>query len=223
VLAALGDARTVLNVGAGAGSYEPRDREVVAVEPSRSMRAQRPPESGPAVDAIAEDLPFEDGSFDAAIALVTIHQWSDWRAGLRELDRVSRRSAVVLTFDGEALDRLWLGKYVPELFAAESGRYPAIDAIGEELSGVVTVEDVPIPLDCVDGFTEAYYGRPEAFLDPEMRQAQSAWGFVDRASADRGLERLRRDLESGAWDERHGHLRAQPEFVGALRLIVARR
>jgi methyltransferase family protein len=223
VLAALGDARTVLNVGAGAGSYEPADRDVVAVEPSRSMREQRPPQLGVAVDAVAEDLPFSDDSFDAAMALVTVHQWSDWKAGLRELDRVSRRTVVVMSFDGEALDRLWLAEYVPELIAAERGRYPAMDAISAQLSGEVTVEEVPIPLDCVDGFTEAFYGRPESFLDPEVRRAQSAWGFVDRAAARRGLERLRRDLDSGAWDERHGHLRTRPEFVGALRLIAARR
>jgi hypothetical protein len=222
VQAALGDAKTVVNVGAGAGSYEPDDREVVAVEPSWSMRAQRPPQLGPAIDAVAEQLPFEDGSFDAAMAMVTIHQWGDWRAGLRELDRVARETVVVMTFDGTALDRLWLGEYAPELYAAESGRYPPIDSVCAALEGSVTVDEVPIPFDCADGFTEAFYGRPEQFLDPAVRAAQSAWGFVDAAIIERGIERLRAELESGAWDERHGELRTQPEFVGALRLIIAR-
>ncbi len=221
--AALGGAKTVVNVGAGAGSYEPDDREVVAVEPSRSMRGQRPPQLGPAVDAVAEQLPFEDGTFDAAMAMVTIHQWGDWRAGVRELDRVARETVVVMTFDGTALDRLWLGEYVPELYAAESGRYPPIDSICAALEGSVTVDEVPIPLDCADGFTEAFYGRPEQFLDPAVRAAQSAWGFVDEAVIERGIERLSAELESGAWDERHGELRTQPEFTGALRLIIARR
>jgi hypothetical protein len=223
VHAGLGEAKTVVNVGAGSGSYEPADREVVAVEPSRSMRAQRPRELSPAIDAVAEQLPFTDDAFDAAMAMATIHQWSDWQAGLRELDRVARDTVVVMTFDGAALDRLWLGEYVPELFAAESGRYPPIDSVCAALEGDASVEEVPIPFDCSDGFTEAFYGRPEQFLDPEVRRAQSAWGFVDGQAIERGIERLRGDLESGAWDERHGELRTQPEFVGALRLIVARR
>jgi SAM-dependent methyltransferase len=187
------------------------------------MREQRPPGLGTAVDAVAEQLPFEDDSFDAAMAIVTIHQWPDWRAGVRELNRVSRRGTVIVTFDGEALDRLWLGEYVPELFEAEAARYPAIDAVASALEGTVTVDEVPIPFDCTDGFTEAFYGRPEQFLDPEVRRAQSAWGFVEPGAAERGIELLRSDLESGAWDERHGRLRTQPEFVGALRLIAAKR
>jgi hypothetical protein len=212
----------VINVGAGAGSYEPQDRDVVAVEPSQSMRAQRPRRLAPAIDATAEHLPFGDRSFDAAMAIVTIHQWADWRAGLRELRRVSRRSVVVMTFDGAALDRLWLADYVPELFEAERRRYPAIDTICAALDPAATVEEVPIPIDCTDGFTEAFYGRPEHLLDPGVRAAQSAWGFVDPDASARGLERLRADLDSGSWDERYGALRRQPEFNGAVRLIVAR-
>lgn len=222
VHAALGDARTVLNVGAGAGSYEPSDRAVTAVEPSAAMRAQRPAARPPAIDATAEALPFADDSFDAAMATVTIHQWSDPDRGLRELRRVSRGPVVILTFDGTALDRLWLIDYCPELFAAESPRYPAIDHLCAVLGGPTTVAPVPIPIDCVDGFCEAYYARPEAFLDPAVRAAQSAWGFVDRGDIDRGIEALRRDLESGGWDAKHGELRRQPEFVGALRLVTAR-
>jgi hypothetical protein len=220
VHAALGHAGTVLNVGAGAGSYEPQDRPVTAVEPSPAMRAQRPAHR-PAIDATAEALPFTDGSFDAAMATVTVHQWSDCDRGLRELRRVSRGPVVVLTFDGEALDRFWLAGYAPELIAAERGRYPAIDRIRAVLGGTSTVTEVPVPIDCVDGFTEAFYARPERFLDPGVRQAQSAWGFVAPADVDRAVRRLRDDLASGAWDRQHGHLRTQPEFAGSLRLVTA--
>lgn len=219
---ALGDARTILNVGAGAGSYEPADREVTAVEPSARMRAQRPADRTPAIDAVAEHLPFADHSFDAAMAMITIHQWSDSDQGLRELRRVSRGPVVILTFDGDALDTLWLAGYAPELIEAERHRYPAIEHVCEVLGGTVTVTPVPIPIDCVDGFTEAFYGRPERFLDEAVRRGQSAWGFVDAESEARSVSRLRADLESGEWDRRHGHLRVQPEFIGALRLISAR-
>lgn len=221
VHAALGDARAIVNVGAGSGSYEPADRDVVAVEPSAAMRRQRPAHLGPAIDAVAGDLPFADGSFDAAMAMVTVHQWPDPARGLRELRRVSRGPVVVLTFDGAALDVLWLAEYAPELIAAERRRYPAISQIREALGGVSVVTRVPVPIDCVDGFTEAYYARPEQFLDPAVRQSQSAWGFVDAQTAARSVQRLRRDLESGAWDRRWGELRAQPQFVGALRLVTA--
>jgi SAM-dependent methyltransferase len=211
VHAALGAARTVVNVGAGAGSYEPRDRYVVPVEPSAAMRAQRPRGLAPA----------DDGAFDAAMASVTIHQWADRDRGLRELRRVARGPVVILTFDGDELDRLWLGGYVDGMTAAEAARIPAIDHVRAVLGGTSLVEEVPVPFDCTDGFTEAYYGRPERFLDPAVRRSQSVWNFVDPAAARRGIERLERDLATGAWDARFGALRTQPEFVGALRLIVA--
>ena len=218
VWAALGDASSVLNVGAGAGSYEPADRYVVAVEPSAAMRAQR---ATPAVIGVAEALPFDDDSFDACMATVTIHQWPDLERGLGELRRVSRGPVVILTFDGPAMLRFWLHEYVPELFAAESARDPGIGRVARLLGGEVTVTEVPIPIDCVDGFIEAFYARPEAFLDPKVRAAQSAWGLADPAYIERGIAALRADLESGAWDARHGHLRLQPEYLGSLRLVVA--
>jgi SAM-dependent methyltransferase len=208
----------VLNVGAGAGSYEPPDRYVVAVEPSTAMRAQR---SRPAVIGVAEALPFDDDSFDAAMATVTIHQWPDLERGLRELRRVARGPVVILTFDGAAMLRFWMHEYVPEVFATESARDPGIDRVAAILGGEVTVTEVPIPIDCVDGFVEAFYARPEALLDPAVRRAQSAWAFVDPEIVQRGLARLRDALASGEWDERHGHLRAQPEYLGALRLVTA--
>jgi SAM-dependent methyltransferase len=223
VHAALGDARTVINVGAGAGSYEPPDRYVAAVEPAALMRAQRPPELAPAIDATAEALPFDDASFDAAMASVTIHQWPDIKRGLAELRRVSRETIVVLTFDGTQLHRLWLGEYVPELFVAESRRYPAIESVCEMLGGETDVSAVPIPIDCTDGFTEAFYARPEAFLDEKVRRSQSAWAFVPPDAVERGIALLAEELRSGRWDERFGSLREQPQFVGALRLIVSRR
>lgn len=220
VHSALGDARTVVNVGAGAGSYEPEDRYVIAVEPSAAMRAQRPPQLAPAVDATAERLPFDDNSFDAAMATLTVHQWSDLTAGLRELRRVARGPVVVLTGDGDALDKLWLAHYAPELIAAERRRYPAMDRIAEHIGATCTVQELAIPIDCVDGFTEAFYARPERFLDPRVRRSQSAWTFVDDADEERAMEQLRRDLDSGAWDQRYGHLRSQPEFVGSMRLLI---
>lgn len=218
----LGDARSVLNVGAGAGSYEPADRRVVAVEPSAAMRAQRPAERVPAVIGIAEDLPFDDDSFDAVMAMITVHQWPDTARGLSELRRVARGPVVVLTFEGAALDRFWLAEYAPELIEAERGRYPTMESIAAALGERSVVRTVPVPIDCVDGFTEAFYGRPEAFLDDEVRAAQSAWGFIDDATERRSVERLAADLESGAWDERFGEWREMPEFEGSLRLVVGR-
>jgi SAM-dependent methyltransferase len=212
---ALGDARTILNVGAGAGSYEPEDRYVVAVEPSAQMRAQR---RTPAVIGVAEELPFDDGSFDAAMAMATIHQWPDLARGLRELRRVARGPVVILTWDGPAIPEFWLGEYLPELLASESRRVPAVADVAAVL-GKVNATALPIPIDCTDGFIEAYYARPEALLDPEVRARQSAWAFADRAAVERGLQRLEDALESGEWDARHGHLRTQPTYTGALCLL----
>jgi len=219
VHAALGSARTVLNVGAGAGSYEPADRYVVAVEPSAAMRAQR---SLPAVDAVAEALPFDDGSFDAAMAMITIHQWRDVEAGLRELRRVARGPVVILTFTDDTLSDFWLTDYVAEMIEREGPRMPSLSRVASVLGGSVSVTPVPIPLDCEDGFIEAFYGRPEAFLDPDVRAAQSAWALASPEDVARGLDALRADLESGAWDERYGALRTQPSYLGSLRLVVAR-
>lgn len=217
---ALGEARTVVNVGAGAGSYEPDDRVVVAVEPSATMRAQRPDHLGPVVGAVAERLPFPDGAFDAAMAMVTVHQWPDAAAGLREMRRVARGPVVILTFDGDALDRFWLADYAPELIAAERRRYPPIDQIAAILDGRTTVSTVSVPFDCVDGFIEAFYRRPEALLDPAVRRAQSAWGFVDPAVEAQIVDRLRTALATGAWDAHHAHLRTTPTHEGSLRLVT---
>jgi SAM-dependent methyltransferase len=219
ILAAIGDAHTVLNVGAGAGSYEPRDREVIAVEPSATMRAQRPPDLPDAIDAVAEHIPFPDLSFDAAMAISTVHQWPDLPAGIGELVRVTRGPIVVLTSDPAALHRFWLADYLPEIVDIQRKRFPAVDTIASLLGGA-EIRDVPIPLTCTDGFEEAYYGRPEMLLDPGARRAISTWSFLSREANTRFMRHLTADLESGAWDRRYGHLRAQPAFNGALRLIT---
>jgi SAM-dependent methyltransferase len=218
---ALGSAQTVINVGAGAGSYEPEDLEVTAVEPSATMRSQRPAHLATAQNAVAEALPFDDDSFDAAMATITIHQWSDADQGLREMRRVSRGPVVILTFDGDALDEFWLASFASEMIEAERRRYPTIDHVLEVLGGKSTVTIVPIPHDCLDGFTEAFYGRPEALLDPAVRRSQSAWSFVSEDVEATSIEKLRSSLESGEWDRRFGVLRQQPEYLGSLRLIVA--
>lgn len=221
ILDALGDARTVLNVGAGAGSYEPTDRIVTAVEPSAAMRAQRPATLAPAIDAVAENLPFADDSFDAAMATITVHQWSSLEQGLAEMRRVTRGPVVLLVCDPALMHAYWLSEYIPEVRAVEARRFPPIDRIAAALGGRVEVRPVPIPLDCRDGFNEAYYGRPEAFLDPAARLACSSWSLVPQAAVERFEAHLARDLASGLWDARHGHLRSQPFFDGPLRLVVA--
>jgi len=217
---ALGEARTVLNVGAGPGSYEPADRTVTAVEPSAAMRVQRPSHLTPAIEAVAEDLPFTDRHFDASMATFTVHQWSDLGRGLLEMRRVTRGPVVILTSDPDDLDHFWLGGYAPGVIAAEARRYPPIPMIASALGSNVEVHSVPIPLDCADGFNEAYYGRPEMLLDPMARQACSAWTFVDRRETDGFVRALTDDLASGAWDAKFGYPRRQPEFDGSLRLVV---
>jgi SAM-dependent methyltransferase len=221
LLEALGDARTVLNVGAGTGSYEPADRQVVAVEPSAEMRARRAPSLPPAIDATAAEIPFDDDAFEAALAVFTIHHWPDLDAGLAEVRRVTAGPVVIMTADPAALADLWLAEYAPEFHATERDRYPSLDRIATALGGPLDVRALRIPLDCTDGFADALYGRPEAMLDPAIRNAQSAWSFVDAEAESRFEERLRTDLDSGAWDARFGHLRTQPEFEGSIRIVTS--
>ncbi len=217
---ALGDARTVLNVGAGAGSYEPEDRWVLAAEPSATMRAQRPAGAAPAIPARAEALPFDDGTFDAAMACVTIHHWQPPEAGLAELRRVARGPVVVFTFELQALPA-WQLEFLREGVAAELPRYPAIDDVVAALGGRTRVERIPTPGDCVDGFFEAFWRRPEALLDPAVRAAQSVWALLEPDVEQRIVERLDAALRSGAWDAEHGHLRERESLDGALRLVIS--
>lgn len=220
IYAAFGDARSIINIGAGAGSYEPTDRDVTPVEPSATMRAQRPPHLPEAINATAENLPFPDKSFDAALASVTIHQWSDLPRGLSEVRRVTRGPVVLMVADPERLRDFWLDEYAPEVLIQESRRFPPILTIRALLGGDVSVQAVPIPLDCKDGFNEAYYGRPEMLLDPAARLACSSWSFVAPEVHKRFESELRRDLEKGAWDTRWGALRTQESFDGSLRLVI---
>jgi SAM-dependent methyltransferase len=218
---ALGDARTVLNVGAGAGSYEPRDRWVLAVEPSATMRAQRTADAAPAIDARAETLPFDDDAVDAAMACVTIHHWESPAIGLAELRRVARGPVVVFTFELDALPA-WQLEFLREGVAEERPRFPAIDDIAAALGGRTQVQRIPTPGDCADGFFEAFWRRPERLLDPAVRSSQSMWALLEPSVEERMVTRLDAALRSGAWDAAHGHLREQDSFDGALRLVISR-
>lgn len=223
VFKAFADAKTILNVGAGAGSYEPSDRYVVAIEPSAVMRAQRIKNGKvPAINAKADNLPFDDNSFDASMAMITIHQWSDMNKGLRELRRVTKHQVVIMTFDPDELDNFWNANYFPELIEIEGVRYPTIDFIKKSLGGTSEVIPIPIPLDCLDGFQEAFYGRPEAFLEKEVRLSQSAWSFLPKGIEEKLVETLENDLKSGEWDKKYGHFRSEPTFICGLRLIISR-
>jgi SAM-dependent methyltransferase len=211
---------TVLNVGAGTGSYEPADKFVIAVEPSSVMRAKRLALGRyPAVNAKADDLPFDDKSFDAVMAVLTVHHWPDLKSGLSEVKRVSKKKITILTYDPEMLDIFWNAKYFPQLIEIERSRYPKLDRIAECVGKDITITGIKIPFDCTDGFQEAFYGRPEAFLQAEVRNAQSAWGLLDKELESKYVKRLSDDLESGEWDRLYGYHRMLPEFEGAFRML----
>lgn len=218
--AALGNAKTVLNVGAGAGSYEPSDRWVLAVEPSATMRAQRSPRAAPAIAARAEALPFDDDAFDAAMACVTIHHWEPPEAGLAELRRVARGPVVIFTFDLDFLPA-WQLEHLADGVALERPRFPSLDAVAGALGGRTRVERIPTPGDCRDGFFEAFWRRPEQLLDPAVRASQSMWALLPPGGEERIVEDLTAALGSGAWDAEHGHLRSLDQYDGALRLVVS--
>jgi len=221
VLNALGDSKYILNMGAGSGSYEPLDRYVISIEPSYRMRSQRPKNIPPAIMGSSDFIPFDDQTFDASMAMVTIHHWADLHKGLRELRRVTRNQILILTFDPDALDGFWNAEYFPELVAIEKKRYPKLDLLKKYLGGKVDIEPVSIPLHCSDGFQEAFYGRPEGFLEPSVRKSQSAWGFLHPGEEEKLVKRLEDELESGAWDKKYGHFRLQENFIGSLRLLIA--
>ena len=220
LVSALGDARSVINVGAGAGSYEPPNT-IVAIEPSQIMIDQRPSGSAPALRAVAESIPLPDGYADAALAVLTIHHWSDLAAGVRELRRVARRRAVILTWDEAKMDQFWLMRdYLPEVAAAHGRLAVPLDHLVEKLGGA-TVEIVPVPHDCIDGFAAAYWRRPEAYLDPVIRAGISAFSEADDIPVMRGLERLERDLSSGAWHARYADLLDRDDYDAGYRLVTA--
>lgn len=218
---ALGDARTVVNVGAGTGNYEPTDLDVVAVEPSRTMIDQRPAGAAPVVQGVAEHLPFADGTFDAALATLTVHHWSDVAAGLAELQRVADRQ-VVWVFDRTHTSTYWLvDDYFPEYWDIESEqRAPTPDEIGQHLD-VRQVEVIPVPADCTDGFGAAYWQRPEAHLDPVVRDGMSWLAQLAPAVVERNVARLAAELADGTWEAKYGHLRSMAATDLGYRLIIA--
>jgi SAM-dependent methyltransferase len=218
---ALGDARSVINVGAGAGSYEPPDRDVLAVEPSAVMLAQRPKRAARAVQAAAESLPVADRSFDVAMAVLTMQHWSDVERGVAELLRVTRSRIVIVTMDVEKLGDLWMVRdYLPEMRARHAAAFPSIAFLERALPGV-TVSPLPVPHDCTDRFLAALWARPELLLDAHVRRATSAWQGIPTEVVDRALAALRSDLASGRWDERHHDLRNRARLDVGLRLVSA--
>jgi SAM-dependent methyltransferase len=215
---ALGDAASVVNVGAGTGSYEPVDRPVVAVEPSLAMIGQRRAGSAPAVQATATELPFRDDAFDAALAILTVHHWPDRVRGLSELARVARQRVVLVTWD-PAFTGFWLvDEYFPEIGAIDRRIFPSLEEVRQALGGV-EVSPLLIPHDCSDGFLGAYWRRPHAYLDAEVRGAMST--FTKLGDVDTGLARLRGDLDDGTWQQRYGTLLGRREVDLGYRLIVA--
>ena len=209
----------MLNVGAGTGSYEPDDREVTAVEPSAEMVAQRPAGAAPAFQANAEALPFGDDSFDAAMAVLTVHHWSDLDAGLAEMLRVSRKLIVVVTFDPEPLRDLWIVPYFPGMLELKSDRTSG-RRIAAELPAASS-RPLPVPRDCSDHFFASLWGRPELFLDEAVVAPMWVWSRLSEEAKREGRTRLAGDLKSGRWDERYRHLRSREELDVGLRLVVS--
>jgi SAM-dependent methyltransferase len=224
IVEALGNARSVLNVGAGTGSYEPAGREVTAVEPSAEMISQRPPGAAPVVQASAEALPFENDSFDAAMAIVSDHHWPDRRAGLREMARVARHRVLVLNADPSLTLEFWLTRdYLPG-FAGLIPEYCRKGQWREELEtalGKVEVQPVPVPHDCLDGFYQAYWRRPSAYCDKRVRDGTSVFHRLPEDEVADAMERLRQDLDSGAWNERNAELLHLSDLDIGLRLAIA--
>jgi len=213
---ALGQAKTVLNVGAGTGSYEPADRQVTAVEPSLEMIRKRSSSAARAIQASADDLPFDDGAFDASMAILTVHHWPDRHAGLKEMRRVTRGRIILLTFDPS--HRPWLTDYLPELASLDEAQMPAIFDYARWL-GPVQITPVLIPHDCRDGFLYAYWRRPEAYLDAHIRSGSSSFWAI--GNAEPGLQRLKQDLDTGEWESRYGELLTLDAYDAGYRLVVA--
>jgi SAM-dependent methyltransferase len=217
--AALGDALSVVNIGAGAGSYEPLDRTVIAVEPSEVMIRQRPAGAPPCLQGSAEALPLETASVEAALAILTIHHWTDLERGLGEMARVARKRAVLLTWVPDAAPFWLTADYFPEIAAHDREIFPSaadLEAILERVIGPVQMAPVPIPHDCTDGFLCAYWRRPESYLSADVRSAISSFARID---AEVGLGRLRADLSSGLWAARNRHLLALDALDLGYRII----
>lgn len=220
---ALGNARSIVNVGAGAGSYEPLDRHVIAIEPSDTMASQRPRSLAPAIRATAGSLPLRDASVDAAMTILSLHHWdAEQEGGVRELRRVARGPVVVLTYDPRVCREMWLMKdYFPEIADLDSRTFPLPERIVEWLGGTATVTPVPISRDTPDWHLGSFWAHPERVLDERARAATSGFARARPEVVDRVVSNVRRDLADGTWDARHGHLRLLSEYDGGLRLVVA--
>ncbi len=217
--AALGSARRIVNVGAGTGSYEPTGRCIAAVEPSAVMIGQRSSALAPAVRAVAEELPLADDVADAALALLTVMHWADLARGLAEMRRVAKKT-VILTIDPEVVSQLWIIRdYAPEMALTHVASLPSINDLASAFPES-RVRTVLVPRQCTDGFMAAFWGRPEAYLDPEIRRATSPWHQISESAADRAIHHLAMDLADGTWDERYGHLRSAPTYDVGLRLLT---
>lgn len=218
ILNALGTAKTVLNVGAGTGSYEPTDRSVTAIEPSHEMIQQRGPTAAPVVQGVAENLPFDDNSFDASMAILTVHHWTDKEKGLSEMRRVTRGPIVILTFD-PLYQKFWPLDYFPQLVGVDDAQMPRLNEYQGWL-GPVEITPVMIPHDCSDGFMGAYWRRPAAYLDPKIRAAISCFWAMDDISS--GLQKLESDLDTGAWAEKYSELLNLNEYDFGYRMVVGK-
>jgi SAM-dependent methyltransferase len=219
---ALGDAHTVVNIGAGTGSYEPRDRYVLAIEPSDVMAGQRPSELPPAIRADAERLPLRDQSVDAAMAILTVHHWDEGQeAGVREMRRVTRGPVVILTYDADVSAQMWLmAEYLPEVAELDRRIFPSVEKLDHWLGGRTDVETIEIPADTPDWTLGSFWAHPERVLDPAARNATSGFARMEPAVVKRVTRAVQRDLASGAWDSRHGHLRQLSAFDAGLRLLI---
>ncbi len=210
------DARRVLNVGAGMGSYEPEDCEVVAMEPSHKMIAGRKSSKATLIQGYAEDLPFGDNVFDASMGILTMHHWSDIASGLQEMIRVSKDKIVLLTWIGYG-EEFWLVDYIPEIIGVDNKLFPTLEEL-ERILGSISVETVEIPYDCTDGFMCAYWRKPEAYLDPKIRKAISTFSRIP--DIQEGLNRLRGEIESRTWHKKHSHLLEKESLDLGYRLVV---
>jgi len=222
IFAALGSSRSVVNVGAGAGSYEPRDRQVIAVEPSAVMAGQRPSELTPAVRAAADQLPLHDQSVDAAMALLSVHHWDEERErGVRELRRVARGPVVILTCDPDVSRRMWLfADYLPEVAELDRKTMPSLTQLSSWLGGTTRVQVLPVSRDTCDWMLLSFWAHPERVVDESARNATSGFARMPPAVVDRAVTEIRRDLLDGTWDARHGSLRRLVEYDAGLRLLT---
>ena len=222
IWSALAGAAPVVNIGAGSGSYEPRDRPVVAVEPSIVMIGQRPAGAPPVVRAVAEQLPFADGTFEAALGVLTVHHWGDRARGLAEMRRVARGRVVLFIRDPQAVPWWWLHHYFPATARLEASRETPVGQLERLLGGPLDAIPVPIPADCTDGFNAAYWRRPAAYLDPAVWQPMSALALIPAADRAEGMLRLRADLGTGAWHRRWGYLLDRTELDLGYRVLTTR-